>query len=169
LDALLAKGGTGVRADLIVWDLAYGLGVTDPEQNSDQLDISEPLRKMMVVEFKKPGRLNYQKAEDQLEGQITKYLAQLKGGEIESFSRERVRVADDCVFYCYVIADIIGDLEQQLSVWPKTANGQGRIRALQGDYRGSIEVVQWQDLVNDAWARNQATLQAAGLSRSAIA
>jgi hypothetical protein len=166
LDALLKERGTDVRADLIVWDLAYGLGVTDPEQNPDHVDISEPLRKMMIVEFKKPGRRTYQKAEDQIEGQITKYLAQLKGGEIESFSRERVRIADDCVFYCYVVADIIGDLEQQLSVWPKTANGQGRIRALQGDYRGSIEVVQWQDLINDAWARNQATLQAAGLSRS---
>ena len=165
LDALLREGGTAVRADLIVWDLAYGLGVTDPEQNIDQVDVSQPLQKVMIVEFKKPGRRAYQKAEDQIEGQIIKYLAQLKGGEIESFSRERVRIAGDCVFYCYVIADIIGDLEQQLSVWPKTANGQGRIRPLQGDYRGSIEVVQWQDLINDAWLRNQATLQAAGMSR----
>ena len=166
LDALLKEGGTDVRADLIVWDLAFGLGVTDPDQSLDHVDISQPLRKMMIVEFKKPGRTSYPKAEDQIEAQITKYLVQLKGGEIESFSRERVRIADDCIFYCYVIADIVGDLEQQLSVWPKTANGQGRIRPLQGDYRGSIEVVQWQDLINDAWARNQATLQAAGLSRS---
>ena len=165
LDQLLAADGSSVRPDLVIWDLAYGMGVTDPEKNPDKVDISEPLKKVMVVEFKKPGRENYQKAEDQVEQQITKYLAQLKGGEIETFERQRVRIADDCIFYCYVIADIVGDLELQLSNWETTANGQGRIRPLKNQYRGSIEVIQWQDLVNDAWQRNKATIMAAGLSR----
>lgn len=164
LDAVLAQGGSSDRPDLLVWDLAYGLGVTDPT-HEDAVDTSEPLRTIMVVEFKKPGRKTYAKAEDQIEQQITRYLAQLKDGEIESFGRSRVRVADDCVFHCYVVADIDGDLEQQLSSWDTTANGQGRFRALKGRYRGQIEVIQWQDLVNDAWLRNRATLHAAGLSR----
>jgi hypothetical protein len=166
LDQLLADGGSSARPDLIVWDLAFGMGVTDPEKDAGAVDISEPLKKIMVVEFKKPGRRSYQKAEDQVEQQITKYLAQLKGGEIETFDRERVRIADDCIFYCYVVADIVGDLDLQLSAWETTANGQGRIRQLKNQYRGSIEVIQWQDLVNDAWQRNKATLFAAGLSRS---
>lgn len=165
LDAILKDGGTDVRADLIVWDLAYGLGVTDPTRNPEHVDISEPLKKMMIVEFKRPGRKEYKAVEDQIEAQIIKYLSQLKNGEIESFSRERIRVADDCIFYCYVVADIEGDLLHQLSAWQTTANGQGRIRPLQNAYRGSIEVVQWQDLINDAWSRNQATIGAAGLSR----
>ena len=92
----------------------------------------------------------------------------MQGGEIESFGRARVRIAKDCVFYCYVIADIVGDLEQQLSSWDTTANGQGRIRPLRGAYSGQIEVIQWQDLVNDAWMRNRATLHAAGLSRKRL-
>lgn len=165
LDAILANGGSADRPDLLVWDLAYGLGVTEPH-NPDSVDVSEPLRTMMIVEFKKPGRESYKKAEDQIENQITKYLSQLQGGEIETFERGRVRVAHDCVFYCYVIADIRGDLILQLSNWETTANGQGRIRPLKNQYRGSIEVIQWQDLVNDAWMRNNATLVAAGLSRS---
>lgn len=165
LDNILANGGTADRPDLLVWDLAYGLGVTEP-QNPDSVDVSEPLRTMMIVEFKKPGRQSYGKAEDQIENQITKYLSQLQGGELETFDRGRVRVAPDCIFYCYVIADIQGDLIQQLSNWETTANGQGRIRPLKNQYRGSIEVIQWQDLVNDAWMRNHATLRAAGLSRS---
>jgi hypothetical protein len=120
----------------------------------------------MIVEFKKPGRKDYPRAEDQIEAQITKYLAQLKGGEIETFDRARVRVAPDCVFHCFVVADIVGDLELQLSNWDTTANGQGRIRPLKNQYKGSIEVIQWQDLVNEAWLRNKAALHAAGLSRS---
>jgi len=162
---LAADGGAG-RPDLVMWDLAFGLGVTDPEVDADHVDLSEPLRKMLIVEFKRPGRTGYGKAEDQIEQQITKYLAELKGGEIETFNNERVRIAPDCIFYCYVIADIVGDLKLQLSSWQKTANGQGRLRPLDGEYRGAIEVVQWQDLVNDAWSRNRAMLHAGGLSRS---
>lgn len=168
LDQFLAEGGTSARPDLIVWDIAFGLGVTDPEKDPDAADVSEPLKKVMVVEFKRPGRTDYKKAEDQIEQQITKYLSQLKGGEIETFDRQRVRIANDCIFYCYVVANIVGDLDLQLSSWPTTANGQGRIRILQNQYRGSIEVIQWQDLVNDAWQRNKATLFAAGLGRSPL-
>lgn len=165
LDAVLAEGGTSDRPDLLVWNLAYGLGVTEVD-NPESVDISEPLRSMMIVEFKKPGRTTYAKAEDNVEQQITKYLSQLKGGQIETFDRSRVRVADDCIFHCYIVADICGDLEQQLSSWATTANGQGRVRPLNNAYRGQIEVLQWRDLINDAWMRNRATLTAAGLSRN---
>jgi hypothetical protein len=41
LDQFLAQGGTKVRPDLILWDLAFGLGVTDPEKDPDAVDVSE--------------------------------------------------------------------------------------------------------------------------------
>jgi hypothetical protein len=167
LDDVLVEGGSADRPDLFLWDLAYGLGSSDADQ-PDAVDVSEPLRTVMVVEFKKPGRKNYNGSKDQIEQQITRYLAQMQGEEIESFGRTRIRIAKDCVFYCYVVADIVGDLVLQLSGWETTSNGQGRIRSLKGEYRGQIEVVQWQDLVNDAWMRNRATLHAAGLSRKRL-
>lgn len=167
LDDILVGGGSADRPDLFLWDLAYGLGSTEPD-HPDAVDVSEPLGTVMVVEFKKPGRKSYSGPKDQIEQQITRYLAQMQGQEIESFGRTRVRIANDCVFYCYVIADIVGDLVLQLSSWETTSNGQGRIRQLKGNYRGQIEVVQWQDLVNDAWMRNRATLHAAGLSRKRL-
>jgi hypothetical protein len=166
LDKVIKDGGSADRPDLFIWDLAHGLGNIDPEKEESDVDTSEPLKKVMIVEFKRPGRKNYKKPEDQIEQQITKYLAQLKNGEIESFDKTRVRIAEDCIFHCYVIADITGDLEQQLSNWETTANGEGRIRPLKNKYQGSIEVIQWTDLVNDAWKRNQATLSAIGLRRS---
>ena len=65
-----------------------------------------------------------------------------------------------------MIVDIVGDLEDQLGGWTTTANGEGRVRSLDNDFKGStIEVVQWQDLVNDAWMRNESTIRAAGLTR----
>jgi hypothetical protein len=167
LDDILVEAGTADRPDLFLWDLAHGLGPIDPDY-PDAVDVSEPLRTVMIVEFKRPGRRNYGGAKDQIEQQITRYLAQLQGGEIESFGRTQVRIAKDCVFHCYVVADIVGDLVLQLSGWDTTSNGQGRIRQLKGAYRGQIEVVQWQDLVNDAWMRNRSTIHAAGLSRKRL-
>jgi len=167
LDDILVAPGSADRPDLFLWDLAHGLGSIDPDY-PDAVDVSEPLRTVMVVEFKKPGRRTYGGAKDQIEHQITRYLAQLQDGEIESFGRTNVRIAKDCVFHCYVVADIVGDLVLQLSGWDTTSNGQGRIRPLKGDYRGQIEVVQWQDLINDAWLRNSATIHAAGLSRKRL-
>ena len=164
-DSLLTHSENADRADLIVWDFASGLGVADPDKDANRVDTTKPLDKIMIVEFKKPGRESYG-PEDQIHFQVTKYINELRGEEIEGFDRQRIRIAEDCVFYCYVVADIVGDLKTQLSTWSKSANGQGRFMSLSGDVNGSIEVIQWQDLVNDAWSRNEATLHAAGLRRS---
>lgn len=165
----LKSSESDARPDLFVWNLAHGLGVVDPGDEDAEVDVSEPLRKVMIVEFKRPGRTSYSKVEDQIEQQITKYLRQLKGGEIEAFNRNKVRIANDCLFYIYVVADIVGDLKDQLGGWTTTANGEGRVRSLDNEFKGStIEVIQWQDLVNDAWMRNEATIRAAGLTRSKL-
>ncbi|MGH1451866.1 MAG: ATP-binding protein [Paracoccaceae bacterium] len=166
LDRVLRENDSPLRPDLMVWDNAFGLGVVTPENAEDDLDLSTPLRKAMIVEFKRPGRTSYAGVEDDVERQITKYLRQLKLGEIETFDSRRVRFTEDCQFFCYVVADIAGDLQDQLVGWATTANGEGRVRQLHGQFEGSsIEVIQWSDLINDAWARNMATLAAAGLRR----
>lgn len=165
LSKVLAENDSALRPDLVVWDLAYGLASVGDELDIDP-DISKPINEMLIVELKKPMRESYAKLEDNIEQQILKYIVQLKGDEIEGFSRDRVRVKADCIFHCFVVADIVGDLEQQISSWTKTPDGEGRYRLLEGDHRGSITVIQWKDLINDAWLRNQATLNAAGLRRS---
>lgn len=165
LSQVLADNDSALRPDLIVWDLAYGLASVGDEIETDP-DISKPINEMLVVELKKPMRKSYGKVEDNIEQQVLKYITQLKAGEIEGFSRDRVRVQENCIFHCFVVADIVGDLEQQISSWTKTPDGEGRYRLLEGDHRGSITIIQWKDLINDAWLRNQATLNAAGLRRS---
>jgi hypothetical protein len=139
------------RMDLFVFDRLHGLG----------LGSEEPLRRVMLVEFKKPGRTDYDERYSPM-NQISRYASQLKNGTIENFKNERVRVADDCVFYCYVVADIVGSLEMHTSGWRTTANGRGRIMDLSGKHRGIIEIIEWKDLLSDARMRNLAFIQAAG-------
>jgi hypothetical protein len=140
------------RPDLLIYDRLHGLGAEG----------EDPLKRMMLVEFKQPGRRDYDERYTPLT-QISEYITKLKGGQIEDFRQGRVRVADDCIFYCYMIADIVGKLEIQTNGWRTTANGRGRIFELQGKFRGMIEIIEWADLISDARLRNHAFLHAAGL------
>lgn len=164
LDKILAEGNAD-RTDLLVWDVAFGMGEIRANEKGDEVEVdtSEPLRRVLIVEFKKPGRKNYSKTEDFIESQINKYIGALKGGSIEGFNNQRIRISNDCIFNCYVVADLVGGLSEQLRGWRDTANGRGKVRVLDGEFRGTIEVMQWQDLINDAWERNKSAIVAAGL------
>lgn len=140
------------RPDLFIFDHLHGLGAKG----------EDPLKRVMLVEFKQPGRKDYDERYSPL-NQISEYITRLKNGEIEDFQQGRVRIAEDCVFYCYVIADIVGRLDVHTSAWRTTANGRGRIHELQGKFRGIIEIIEWADLITDARLRNHAFLHAAGL------
>lgn len=165
LDQVLSDNDAALRPDVLVWDLAYGLAY-DESAPGGGADVQSTINEMMIVEFKKPMRKNYKKFEDNVEQQILKYIRQLKKGEIEAFGRDRIRISENCIFHCFVVADLVGDLEDQVEGWAKTADNNGLVRILEGNYKGSIAIIQWKDLVNDAWRRNHATLQAAGLSRT---
>lgn len=140
------------RPDLLIYDRLYGLGA----------DGEDPLKRVMLVEFKHPGRRDYDERYSPM-SQISEYITKLKNGEILDFRGGRVRVADDCIFYCYVVADIVGKLEIHTNGWRTTSNGRGRIQELSGKFRGIIEVIEWADLLGDARLRNQAFVSAAGL------
>lgn len=149
----ILDGETGAkRPDLLIYDRLYGLSA----------ESDEPLTKVMLVEFKHPGRKDYEERYSPM-NQISEYITKLKAGQIEDYNNSSVRIADDCVFYCYVVADIVGKLETHTNGWRTTANGRGRIQELSGKFRGIVEVIEWKDLLADARLRNHAFLHAAGL------
>lgn len=147
---LIADATSTERPDVVIWDRLHGLG----------MDGDEPLKRVMLVEFKKPGRRDYDERYSPL-NQVSRYLTQLANGEVEGLNRQRVRLAADCVFYCYVVADIVGALDVHTSAWKTTADGRGRWTELSGRFRGSIEIIEWADLVKDARARNAVFIELA--------
>ena len=118
--------------DVFIFDRLHGLG----------LDSDEPLQRVMLVEFKKPGRKEYDERYSPL-NQISRYITELNSNTTEDYKRERIRIAGDCVFYCYVVADIVGNLEMHTSSWRTTSNGRGRNYDLSGKHRGMIEIIEW--------------------------
>lgn len=151
-DRLIKESGSAERPDMLIFDKLHGLGLED----------EEPLKRVLLLEFKKPGRRDYEERYSPAY-QIHRYLEQLRGRRVENFRHENIRIAEDCVFYCYVVADIVGALDTQTASWHTTANGRGRWTSLAGKYRGSIEIIEWADLLKDAQARNRAFIRAAGL------
>ena len=149
---LIADERSTTRSDLLIYDRIHGLGAEG----------EDPLRRVMLVEFKKPGRRDY---EDRYspQNQISEYITRLQKGEIEDFRNQRIRIAEDCIFYCYVVADIVGKLEIHTNGWRTTSDGRGRIQDLNGKFRGVIEIIEWADLIKDARLRNLAFIDAAGL------
>ncbi len=150
ISQLVSEAQSTDRPDIVIWDKIHGLGV----------ESEDPLKRVLLIEFKKPGREDYSERYSPL-NQVSRYLNQLEKGEIEGLNRQRVRVAPDCVFYCYVVADIVGALDIHTSTWKTTADGRGRWTELSGKFRGSIEVVEWRDLIGDARARNAAFIKLA--------
>lgn len=138
------------RADLLIFDRVHGL------RQSDQPS------KVLLVEFKRPGRKDYDSSEDprlQVERYIKRLLA---GGQVDVNGRP-IHLGPDTIFYCYIIADRIGKIEEWTFSWRPTPDGRGRIYPAQDGFKGSIELIEWDSLINDARDRNRVFFERAGI------
>jgi hypothetical protein len=70
----------------------------------------------------------------------------------------------DTVFYCFIVADIIGKMDDWTFSWGRTADGRGRFYQPRSGFTGSIELMGWDALLSDARERNQAFFDYAGIS-----
>jgi hypothetical protein len=115
------------------------------------------------VEFKRPGRTSYREDENP-QHQVQRYVKRLlDGGEIDVKGRP-IKLSPDTVFYCFIVADIIGKIDDWTYTWPRTAEGRGRFYQPQSGFKGVIELIAWDSLLADARARNQAFFDCAGVS-----
>ena len=138
------------RPDLLIFDRVHGLRQSD--------DAS----KVLLVEFKRPGRSKYRDDENpQL--QVQRYVKRLLSQSERDVRGRPVRLSPDTVFYCFVIADCVGRLDEWTDSWARTADGRGRIYQPQAGFRGSIELIEWDSLIKDARDRNKAFFDSAGI------
>ena len=139
------------RPDVLVFDYVHGL-----RQKEDP-------SKVLLVEFKRPGRTNYPENENpQL--QIQRYIQQLQSGKLSDVRGRPIMLNEQTIFYCFIIADNVGKMVDWTYSWQRTADGRGRILRPDNGFRGSIELITWDALIDDARARNQAFFDKAGIS-----
>lgn len=139
------------RPDVLIFDHVHGLRQTD-----------DPSR-VLLVEFKRPGRTSYASDENP-QHQVERYVRRLlEGGKLDVKGRP-IKLKDDTVFYCFIVADIVGKLDEWTYSWDRTADGRGRLYQPRSGFKGSIELIAWDTLLSDARERNQAFFDRAGIS-----
>ena len=139
------------RPDVLIFDYVHGLRQTE-----------EP-SKVLLVEFKRPGRTSYADNENP-QSQVERYVRKLQGGALSDVKGRPIKLDDRTVFHCFIVADIVGKLDEWTYTWQHTADGRGRLYQPQSGFRGSIELIGWDALLGDARARNQAFFDRVGIS-----
>lgn len=139
------------RADVLIFDHVHGLRQTD-----------EP-SKVLLVEFKRPGRTSYAENENP-QFQVERYVQRLQSGKLTDVRGRPVKLDQNTIFYCYIVADIVGKLDDWTFTWQRTADGRGRLYRPNGGFLGSVELIGWDALIEDARARNRAFFDRAGIS-----
>lgn len=139
------------RPDVLIFDYVHGLRQTDSAS------------KVLLVEFKRPGRTSY-KDDENPQLQVERYIRQLQSGRLSDVKGRPVQLNEQTIFHCFIVADIVGKLDEWTYSWQRTPDGRGRIYRPDNGFRGSIELVGWEALLADARARNQAFFDYAGIS-----
>lgn len=138
--------GSADRPDLLIFDRLHGLRQ------------SQETSKILLVEFKRPGRTSYREDENpQL--QVQRYVKRLQSQAERDVRGRPIRLSETTVFYCFIVADCVGRLDEWTESWARTADGRGRIYQPQGGFCGSIELIEWDSLIKDARDRNSGRCQ----------
>lgn len=139
------------RPDVLIFDHVHGLRQTESPS------------KILLVEFKRPGRKSYDDDENpQL--QVERYVRKLQSGKLEDVKGRPIKLDSTTIFHCFIVADIVGKLDDWTFSWQRTADGRGRIYRPNSGFLGSIELIGWDALLEDAKARNQAFFDKVGIS-----
>ncbi len=124
---------------------------------------SDDSSKILLIEFKRPGRTTYADHENpQL--QIERYIRKLQSGEQMDVRGRPIAFHTDAIFYCYIVADNVGPMNEWTYSWGRTADGRGSVYQPNSGFKGTIELIGWDSLLEDAKARNRAFFDRAGIS-----
>ena len=139
------------RPDVLIFDYAHGLKESDDAA------------KILLIEFKRPNRTDYSDT-DNPQMQVERYIKTLQAGGLNDVKGRPIKLDDRTVFHCFIVADIVGKLDEWTFSWQRTADGRGRIYQPRDGFRGTIELVGWDALLGDARDRNKAFFERAGIS-----
>lgn len=139
---ILADSKSLARPDLLVFEQAMAFAQGDKRPN-----------RVMIVEFKRPGKKDYTAHNNPIE-QIDRYRSAIKKqGKIKLANGQYASIDKNCVFDCYLIADRLGELEFWTETWFASPSSNRWI-APSDSSLGSKELIEWRQLLEDAELRS---------------
>ena len=143
------------RPDLVAFDnpMAFALDVE-----------SQTINNLVVVEFKKPARDDYDDAKNPID-QVIDYVEKLKEGYAKTAKGRPITISDGAQIYCYLIADLTKSLDKICKRKLRKTQGGGGYYGTNEDPFVYIEVVSFDKLLFDAKKRNASFFERLGLSQ----
>ncbi len=118
-------------------------------------DKDQPYSSVVLLEFKRPMRDNYESDENPIE-QIYRYVRKIKDSKALTREGRPIRVHETTPFYCYIICDLTPKLELQAKDYgfQQTPDQLGYYN-YSNNYGAYVEIISFDKLINDAYKRNQ--------------
>lgn len=134
--------------DLIVFNEALAFGDETPYSS------------IVIIEFKRPGRADYDYEKKNPINQVYDYILSIKDKKQKTKDGRPITIRDNTPFFGYIICDINDKIEKMagLSNLTKTPDGEGyfgNINAL----NAYIEIISYNKLLQDAVKRNKILFQ----------
>jgi hypothetical protein len=139
------------RADVLIFDKVHSLRQSDAAP------------RVLLVEFKKPGRKDYGNDENPQQ-QVERYIKQLLAGGLTDVKGRPIKINKDTAFYGFIVSDIVGKMDDWTFSWRRTPDGRGRVYQPGDGFNGVIELIGWDAMVSDARERNKAFFDRMGLT-----
>jgi hypothetical protein len=133
------------RPDLLVYNKAFAF-----------VEDGEPFQSIVVIEFKRPGRKNYDVEEDNPISQVYRYMSEIREGRKNDKDGRPITVPGGIPFYGYIICDFSSKIKEYAEQFGlrKTPDGMGYF-GFNENYQAYIEIISYNKLVSDAKKRNQ--------------
>ena len=128
------------------------IGISEPESGSGGI---------VIVEFKRPGRDNYDK--DPAD-QIIQRFVEISGGTVKDIDGRPIN-PKNIRYVGYLIADLTPTLKTQVAMrYHEAADGEGYFYTLPNG-NGYIEIISYKKLIQDAKRRNRVLFEKLGLHK----
>ncbi|MBF4695099.1 hypothetical protein [Fusibacter ferrireducens] len=119
---------------------------------------SKPYNSIVIIEFKRPMRNDYNDVDNNPISQVIKYVKKIRSGKAVDRNGRPITIGENTPFYLYIIADLTTKLveDAELANLTRTPDNMGFFgyNAVK-DINAYIEIVSYDKLVEDAKRRNK--------------
>lgn len=131
--------------DIAIFDAPFAF--TDENQ--------QPFRNVTIIEFKRPGRENYDEKENPIQ-QVIDYMDDIVNGKIKTKDGLFIDGNDSIRFFCYILCDVNDKIKKYAKQkdFKPTPDGMGFYYYL-SNYNAYIEIMPYNKMVQDSKKRNK--------------
>lgn len=131
--------------DIIIFDKPFAF--TDEDK--------QPFRNISIIEFKRPGRNDYNDSENPIQ-QVVEYMDDIIAGKITTKNGREFYNTDNLRFYCYILCD----LSDKIKLYAKqrdfklSPDEMGYYKFMDS-YKAYVEIISYDKLVQNSIQRNK--------------